>query len=375
MKLRLKSAADLVTSCHDTRSRPFLALEHLEGGTGRLLAGVELPERTAPETGVAAVDTGNVLFGKLRPYLAKTWLADRPVFASTELLCLCGRSNVDSRWLAYACASRPFVEWAVATSDGTKMPRTSWEKLAEFRLEIPSLSKQRGIADFLDAETARIDALIEKKRRMIILLGERWRSAVSRCLNDIMAKHGTIPLRHVVKCLDGQRIPLNSEQRATRQGTYPYYGASEVVDYVDDYIFNEELVLVGEDGAQLGDPTLLISQRVSGPVWVNNHAHVLRPLAVDANLLVLHLNTFDRVPYMSGGTREKITQDDMNRIPVPNVPLDKQAAVAANLSTIVGACYGSMEVLGRQIALIQERRQVLITAAVTGELEIPGVAA
>lgn len=148
MTVRLKVAVDLMTSCVSSEVRPFVALEHLESGTGRLVSDVELPERTAPDTGAASVEPGDVLFGKLRPYLAKTWLADRPVFASTELLCLRPRAGVDSRWLAYLVASNPVVEWAVATSDGTKMPRTSWEKLAEYRIGIPPIAEQRAIADY-----------------------------------------------------------------------------------------------------------------------------------------------------------------------------------------------------------------------------------
>jgi type I restriction enzyme S subunit len=177
--VRLKVAADLMTSCVSSEVRPFVALEHLESGTGRLVADAEVPERTAPDTGAASVEPGDVLFGKLRPYLAKTWLADRPVFASTELLCLRPRAGVDSRWLAYLVASNPVVEWAVATSDGTKMPRTSWEKLAEYRMQIPPIATQRAIADYLDRETARIDALVERIDRQVALLQERRQALIT----------------------------------------------------------------------------------------------------------------------------------------------------------------------------------------------------
>jgi len=166
LSVRFKAAADLITSCDGSKVRPFVALEHLESGTGRLITDAELADRPASDTGAASVEPGDVLFGKLRPYLAKTWLADRPVFASTELLCLRPRVGIDSRWLTYLVTSGPFVDWAVASSEGTKMPRTSWEKIAEYRIDIPPLDHQCAITDYLDAETARIDALIEKKLRM-----------------------------------------------------------------------------------------------------------------------------------------------------------------------------------------------------------------
>jgi len=182
--VRLKVAADLMTSRVSSEVRPFVALEHLESGTGQFVADAEVPERTAPDTGATSVEPGDVLFGKLRPYLAKTWLTDRPVFASTELLCLRPRAGVDSRWLAYLVASNPVMEWAVATSNGTKMFRTSWEKLAEYRMQIPPIGDQRAIADYLDRETARIDALIEKKQRMKELLQERRQTLTTEAISQ-----------------------------------------------------------------------------------------------------------------------------------------------------------------------------------------------
>jgi type I restriction enzyme S subunit len=242
-------------------------------------------------------------------------------------------------------------------------------------VHLPPLHVQRAIADYLDAETARIDALIDKKRHMIEVLGERWRSAAAHRLSALIKENGPISLRHLIRCLDGQRIPLSVEERSLRPGPYPYYGASQIVDYVDDFLFDEELVLVGEDGAQLGEPTYPISQRVSGKIWVNNHAHVLRTVSIDPDLLVFHLNTFDRVPFMSGATREKITQNDLNRIPFPNLPVERQRAEAAPLLKIRRDCDRASTSIAAQVGLLGEHRQALITSAVTGELQIPGVAA
>lgn len=83
-------------------------------------------------------------------------------------------------------------------------------------------------------------------------------------------------LRHVTKCFDGQRIPLNSEQHGNMQGNYPYWGANGIVDYVNEWIFDENLVLLGEDGAPFFEPFKDVAFIVSGKIWVNNHIHVLR---------------------------------------------------------------------------------------------------
>jgi type I restriction enzyme S subunit len=144
-----------------------------------LLGDVDLQSRQGGDPGVVAVEPGDVLFGKLRPYLAKSLFVDRPMYASAELLAMRSRSSAHPRYLRYVVLSRPFVEWAVATSDGAKMPRTRWEAVCEFSVDLPAVEEQLEIADFLDVETARIDALVEKKRRMITLLGDRRTSVMS----------------------------------------------------------------------------------------------------------------------------------------------------------------------------------------------------
>lgn len=150
MKSRLKNLATLNVDCTFHDERPFIALEHVESRTGSLVQGIELPMRAPAQAGMSAVEPGDVLFGKLRPYLAKSWVVDRPALASTELMCLRPRSGIHSRWLGYLLQASPFIDWAVATSEGTKMPRTSWEKIGEYRTSLLSLAEQRAVADYLD---------------------------------------------------------------------------------------------------------------------------------------------------------------------------------------------------------------------------------
>ena len=177
--VRLKHLAGLRVECASSGERPYVALEHIASWTGALVDGTELPVRTPSRTGMASVEPGDVLYGKLRPYLAKTWVVDRPALASTELMCMRPRTGVDSRWLGYLTMATPFVGWAVATSEGTKMPRTSWEKVREYRLRFPSDSEQRAIAYYLDTETSHIDTLITKTRQAISLLTERRQALIT----------------------------------------------------------------------------------------------------------------------------------------------------------------------------------------------------
>ncbi len=301
--------------------------------------------------------------------------SDGPLTFAGYLVRFRPAKDADPRYLAY-CASAAFFQAAIAADAITStISNFNAERYAGLRVPDRELADQCAVADFLDKETERIEALIAKKRRMIDLLRERWLNEVRTRMRGLAAEHGWIDLKRLVQCLDGKRVPLSAEERDTRQGEYPYFGASGQIDSVDDYLFNETLVLLGEDGAQLADPDYEIAMVVSGPIWVNNHAHVLRPVSVDPLFLSMHLSTVDRALVLSGATREKITQADMNEIPVPAAPRDVQLRVSGELQRRRSHLQALEKRMERQIALLQEHRQALITAAVRGKLKMPGVAA
>jgi type I restriction enzyme S subunit len=133
-------------------------------------------------------------------------------------------------------------------------------------------------------------------------------------------------LNELVDVLDNQRVPVNSSERSKRLGPVPYYGATGQVGTIDKAIFNEELLILGEDGVQFFDPNKPKAYKISGPSWVNNHAHVLRAKKdkVLQNYLLHFLNQFNYVGFVNGTTRLKLTQGAMNSIPVPLPPIDEQ---------------------------------------------------
>lgn len=140
-------------------------------------------------------------------------------------------------------------------------------------------------------------------------------------------KHWEIfPLNALVEVLDNLRVPVNSSERSKRPGSVPYYGATGQVGTIDKAIFDEELLVLGEDGVQFFDPNKPKAYKIFGPAWVNNHAHVLRPKTdrVLQNFLLHFLNQFNYVGYANGTTRLKLTQGAMNSIPVPLPSLAEQ---------------------------------------------------
>ncbi|WP_082949818.1 restriction endonuclease subunit S [Mycobacterium sp. ACS4331] len=136
----------------------------------------------------------------------------------------------------------------------------------------------------------------------------------------------------LVEILDSRRIPVSANERAKRPGEVPYYGATGQVGTIDKAIFDEPLVLLGEDGVQFFDPSKPKAYLIEGPAWVNNHAHVLRPRDVlDRKFLSYYLNAADYRGFVNGTTRLKLTQAAMRRIPIPLPVLAEQRRIVATL--------------------------------------------
>jgi type I restriction enzyme S subunit len=137
---------------------------------------------------------------------------------------------------------------------------------------------------------------------------------------------------------DGKRIPLKQHDRLNKKGEYRYYGASGIIDYVDDYLFDGTYLLISEDGANLLMRSTPIAFKVSGKFWVNNHAHVVQPRdGVSLDFLMYFLAITDLKPYVTGAAQPKLTQGDMNSILVPCPPFSEQQRIAAILSEQLAA--------------------------------------
>ena len=189
-------------------------------------------------------------------------------------------------------------------------------------------------------------------------------------LGDLPEHWSIVPLRHVADCLDGLRVPLNAEQRAACPGAVPYWGANCVVDHVERALISEPVVLLGEDGAPFFDKAKDIAFYIDEPIWPNNHVHVLRPRCiVEGRYLAAALNITDYSRFIDGSTRDKLTQTAMSAIPIPMPTLPEQRAIAAFLDRETAKIDGLVAEQQRLIELLKERRQAVISHAVTKGLD------
>ncbi len=145
-----------------------------------------------------------------------------------------------------------------------------------------------------------------------------------------------VRLGEIANNRDAERIPLSQKQREERKKIYDYYGASGVIDKVDDYLFDEPLLLIGEDGANLLTRSKPIAFIAHGKYWVNNHAHILGLFAsMPLDYLELYINAISLAPYVTGSAQPKMNQKKMNSILVPLAPLDEQKRICTSIENIL----------------------------------------
>ena len=204
-----------------------------------------------------------------------------------------------------------------------------------------SLPEQEKISNLFSALNRRI----EKQQQLVDALKKYKRGVVSAILSHRIVfsdadgkpypEWTSCTLQDAVVFLDGQRKPLESADRARRQGKYPYYGASGIIDYIDDYIFDEPLLLLGEDGANIINRSTPLCFIATGKYWVNNHAHVMRPQnGHNIKFLCELLESLDYTRYNTGTAQPKLNQEKCRGIEL-NLPIyEEQCRIADFLSSL-----------------------------------------
>jgi type I restriction enzyme S subunit len=176
-------------------------------------------------------------------------------------------------------------------------------------------------------------------------------------------------LEEITKNYDGQRIPIKSDDRKKRKGIYPYYGASGIIDTIDDFLFDGEFLLIGEDGANLIMRSTPIAFQAKGKFWVNNHAHILLCKGgIPLQYLEHYLNSIDLQPYVTGSAQPKLTQANMNTILIPLPPLSEQLEIVRRVEVLIR--YSEQIEMSLKLAMKKTNTlsQAILVKAFKGEL-------
>lgn len=258
----------------------------------------------------------------------------------------------------------------------------------------PPPVEQAAIVRFLDWANGRLERAIRAKRKVIGLLNEQKQAIIHRAvtrgldpsvslrpsgipwLGDIPRHWEVSRIKNEFRCLNTQRVPLNAVERgAMTSRSYDYYGASGVIDKVDSYIFDDELLLIAEDGANLVLRNLPLAIIARGKFWVNNHAHILKPKRGNIVYLADLLETLNYKPWISGAAQPKLTQDRLLSISISIAPPDEQDTIVHHISEQTRPLVSIISRLEREIEYLREYRIRLVTDVVTGKLDVREAAA
>lgn len=293
------------------------------------------PVKKLPGQAKKIIKQGDILFSEIRPKNKHFALVDfdsKDYVVSTKLIVLKVKESIDPKY-AYIVltADQNLMEFQnIAESRSGTFPQITFESIADYEVSIPDLPTQKKIASILGA----YDEKIENNNKIIKNLEETAQTIFNEWFINfkfpgdekvkmVDSEMGEIPEGWEISSLgeisnnhDSKRRPLSSMERAKRKGKIPYYGANGVLDYIDESIFSGEYILFAEDGTVKTDKGTPVIYLVDADFWVNNHAHIISGKSVSNYYIYLSLRTINVDPYITGGVQPKITQQNLNSIPV-----------------------------------------------------------
>jgi type I restriction enzyme S subunit len=418
--LPLKRVVTLKTSrvTGNSGKEDFIGLEHIESWTGRLLKAesieAEIDNATDSKRIVNSFDSGDILFCKLRPYLAKAYLAEKSGTCTTELLVMKPGEQLCGRFLLHTLLSHEFIEKVSSETFGAKMPRADWNIIGNIEIPLPPLHEQRCLAEYLDRQTTTINALIAARQKLLTLLAEKRRALVTHAVthglnpdapyfdSDIewlgkIPRHWVVErLKFLVSSIEGgfspqcYNFPANegewgvlktgcvnggvfnsNENKTLPENVEP---PLELKVHVGDVLMSRasgSLDLIGSVALVDSQPQarLLLSDKTFR-LKVNSDI-------CDPRFFVIVMGSFPLrqqiLLAISGaeGLANNIAQSDIWELLLPLPPLEEQQRIVSFVERECAKLGKLSDVAVRTIELLQERRTALISAAVTGQLKIP----
>lgn len=409
---RLKIAAHLCNKkveADEENPLPYLGMKNIESWSGKLLP---IDSDLVPSGVANYFSKGTTLFGKLRPYLAKACNPDFGGLCSTELLVIQAK-DFDCHALLYWLLADGSIKLVDSSTYGSKMPRANWDFIGNCQLPLPPLAEQTAIADFLDRETGRIDTLVVKKRKLVELLKEK-RSALISCtvtrglpadvaresglephtrfiqsgvewLGEVPEGWGALPLRRLIKYVKTGGTPTGAEEHHFENEGFNWYSPSDFSEAVylgsstralseegktEVRIFPPLTVLLVGIGATIGKAGLAqlessCNQQINGIVCDIN---------LDPGFATYYLKTMRDFIVKCGKytTILIINQDKTKNLIFTVPPITEQIAIAIYLDRETFKIDRLIKKVETAIARLQEYRTALITAAVTGKIDIRG---
>lgn len=313
------------------------------------------------------VRKGDMVYNSMRMWQGANGISPCDGIVSPAYTVLMPKQEINNGYFAALFKSTNLINEFRKNSQG--MTSDTWNlkypQIETIKVQIPSVSEQ----DKVSALFSVLDERIAAQSRLVESLKKYKRGVVKAIMTKqirFVDKNGkpypewsACTLQDAVDFLDGQRKPLESADRAKRQGKYPYYGASGIIDSIDDYIFDEPLILLGEDGANIINRSSPLCFIATGKYWVNNHAHVMRPhKGQNIRFLRELLESLDYTRYNTGTAQPKLNQEKCRTIPLSLPIYEEQCHIAVFLAALEHKCAQENEelegILQTKNALMQQ---------------------
>ncbi len=312
---------------------------------------------------------------------------DLPLLFAQRVARLRSKESLDQTYLYYNILSNRFLRYVESIKTGTSIPHVSSRQILNFEIPLPTVEEQREIAHLFSS----LDSKIKLNQKMNETLESIAQAIFKHWLIDfefpnedgkpykssggemVDSELGEIPkgwkimnLDEIAYNLDSKRIPLSNREREARKGGFPYFGATGILDYVNDYLFDGVHILMGEDGSVLNEDGHPILQYVWGKFWVNNHAHVLRGKIVSNELLYLFLRGTKVSHIVTGAVQQKINQKNMNKLKF-QIPSNKTQSLMENF---LAQIFEKIRLNFEQNKGLSQIRDLLLPKLMTGKIRV-----
>ena len=285
-------------------------------------------------------ECGSITISSSGAYAGYVAFHEKPIFASDCFTAISKENSLDQKFLFYLLKSKQELIYKMQTGGG--QPHVYAKNFNNFEIPCPPVEIQKNIVDELDNYQKIIDGCnqVIKNYKPNIEINPSWEMVELQYLID--------------KNLDSKRVPITKNVR--KSGIIPYYGASGIVDHVEDYLFDENLLLISEDGANLKDRNYPIAFSVSGKCWVNNHAHVLRFKEYDIQKFIeFYFNQISLEPHLTGSAQPKLNQDALNKIKIPCPSKEEVKKIVNKINEELDAVNGNKKLIEIYTKKIQRK--------------------
>ena len=344
------------------------------------------------EIGYQGINEGDIVIHGMDGFAGAMGVSKSTGKGSPVLIVCTPKYDAIPQYIIYYLRALAMTDVFVALATGIRERSCDlrWNKVSELEFIMPFSSEQQKIAEFLDRKCAEVDEMIALQEQIIEELKAYKQSVITEAVTKGLNPHvpmkdsgiewiGQIPEHWEVskvkwECaiMDYLREPISAENRKNELGLYDYYGASGVIDKIDDYNVDDKVLLIGEDGANLVMRNLPLVYKAEGKFWVNNHAHILKPLANNCySYMAYMLEAGDYTHYITGSAQPKLSQDNIKNFIIP-MPRDytEQQTIADYLGEKCADIDSLIQTKQSKIDSLKEYKKSIIYEYVTGKKEV-----